>query len=425
MKLQSYWLDTAPRFALGIEGPLEGRADVAIIGGGFTGLSAALALARKGAAVAVLEAGRVVSAASGRNGGHCNNGLAQDFAGIAARLGLDEARALYQAFDAAVDTIERLVSEEAIDCGFRRSGKIKLAAKPAHYDGLARSFELLQREVDPDTALIPASGLSAEIGSDRFHGGLLQKRSAMMHMGRFGTGLAEAAARRGARIFERAPVTGLARRDGKGHELTTPRGMLRADQVLLATGAYTRGPFGYFRRRVVPVGSFIVATGPLAPATLDAIMPTRRTATTTKAIGNYFRISPDDRLIFGGRARFAVSSPQSDAKSGRVLERAMGTIFPQLEGARIDYCWGGLVDMTADRLPRAGERGGLYYAMGYSGHGVQMSVHMGQVMAEVMNGRPERNPWAGRPWPAIPGHFGRPWFLPLVGAYYRAMDLLR
>ncbi len=423
MKLQSYWLDTAPRFASGSDGPLEGQADVAIIGGGFTGLSAALALARRGATVVVLEADRVVAAASGRNGGHCNNGLAQDFANMAGRLGLEKARSLYQAFDAAVDTVERLVAEEAIDCGFRRSGKIKLAAKPAHYDGLARSFELLQREVDPDTALIPASGLAAEIGSDRFHGALLQKRSAMMHMGRFGSGLAESAARRGARIFENAAVTGL-RRNGKSHELTTPRGVLRADQVLLATGAYTRGPFGYFRRRVVPVGSFIIATEPLAPATLDTIMPTRRTATTTKYIGNYFRVAPDNRLIFGGRARFAASNPQSDAKSGRNLELAMRRIFPQLAGTRIDYCWGGLVDMTADRLPRAGEQGGLYYALGYSGHGVQMSVHMGQVMAEVMNGRPERNPWADLPWPAVPGHFGTPWFLPLVGAYYRAKDLL-
>jgi glycine/D-amino acid oxidase-like deaminating enzyme len=290
---------------------------------------------------------------------------------------------------------------------------------------MARSFELLQREVDPDTALIPASGLAAEIGSPRFHGGLLQKRSAMMHMGRFGCGLAEAAARRGARIFESAPVTALKRRSDKGYDIATPRGRLQADQVLVATGAYTRGPFGYFRRRIVPVGSFIVATEPLAPVTLDAIMPTRRTATTTKTIGNYFRISPDDRLIFGGRARFALSNPQSDTKSGRILQAAMGEIFPQLGETRIDYCWGGLVDMTADRLPRAGQHDGLYYAMGYSGHGVQMSVQMGQIMAEVMNGRTNLNPWASLPWPAIPGHFGRPWFLPLVGAYYRAVDMLR
>jgi glycine/D-amino acid oxidase-like deaminating enzyme len=424
MKIESYWLATTPRFASASSSALEGRADVAVIGGGFTGLSAALALARKGASVTVLEAERVAAAASGRNGGHCNSGLSHDFADMVERRGLETASAFYRAFDAAVDTVERIVATESLDCGFWRSGKIKLAAKPAHYEGLARSFELLQRTVDPDTVLVPAERLAAEIGSTAFHGGLLQKRSAMMHMGRFGAGLAEAAARHGARIFEQAPVTTLKRRGDKGYDIVTPRGNLRANQVLVATGAYTRGPFGYFLRRIVPVGSFIVATEPLAPSVLESIMPTRRTATTTRIIGNYFRISPDNRLIFGGRARFALSNPQSDTKGGEILQATMRQVFPQLKDTRIDYCWGGLIDMTPDRLPRAGEKDGLYYAMGYSGHGVQMSVHMGQVMAEVMSGHPERNPWRTLPWPAVPGHFGTPWFLPLVGVYYRIKDKL-
>jgi glycine/D-amino acid oxidase-like deaminating enzyme len=117
-----------------------------------------------------------------------------------------------------------------------------------------------------------------------------------------------------------------------------------------------------------------------------------------------------------------MSSPVSDRKSGHILRAKMAEVFPELAQVRIDYCWGGLVDITADRLPRAGEHDGMYYAMGYSGHGVQMSVYMGQVMAEVMDGRADRNPWRGMPWPAIPGHLGQAWFLPLVGAYYRWLD---
>jgi glycine/D-amino acid oxidase-like deaminating enzyme len=424
VKLKPYWLDTAPAFTAGADEAVEGRADVAVIGGGFTGLSAARALAKKGASVVVLEAGRVAGEASGRNGGHCNNGLSHDFATVAARLGLDTARALYRAYDDAVDSVERIVMEEQIACDFRRSGKIKLAAKPAHYESIARSQELLAREVDPDTALVPAKEMHSEIGSDAFHGGLLYRRSAMMHMGRFGIGLADAAVRRGAWIYENAAVTGLHRRGGAEHDVVSTRGTVRAGQVLLATGASVRGPFFYFRRRIVPVGSFIIATEPLDASLLDRIMPTRRTATTTKHIGNYFRITPDNRLVFGGRARFALSNPRSDAKSGRILEAGMHAIFPELKGVRIDYCWGGVVDMTADRLPRAGEHRGLFYSMGYSGHGAQMSVHMGGVMAEVMGGNTQANPWRMLDWPAIPGHFGPPWFLPFVGIYYKLQDVL-
>jgi glycine/D-amino acid oxidase-like deaminating enzyme len=403
---------------------VEGRADVVVVGGGFTGLSAALALSRRGASVVLLEAERVAAGASGRNGGHVNNGTSHDFAALAAELGTEHARALYHAFDDAVDTVERIARDEQIQCDFRRSGKIKLAAKPAHYDRLARSFEVLNRDCDPETELIPRGRLRAEIGSDAFHGGLLYRKSAQMHMGRFGAGLAEAARRAGARLYEDAPVTALTRLDGTAHRVTTPRGTIEAGQVLVATGPSRNGPFAWFRRRIVPVGSFIVVTERLTPAQLDSIMPTRRTATTTKYIGNYFRISPDDRLIWGGRARFAMSNPPSDTKSGEVLRAQLDATFPQLRGVRLDYCWGGLVDMTEDRLPRAGEHEGLFYALGLSGHGAQMSVHLGQQMAKVMAGEREANPFRRLDWPAIRLNYGTPWFLPFVGAWYRLKDVL-
>ncbi|MDT8330013.1 FAD-binding oxidoreductase [Roseomonas gilardii] len=421
MKLLSYWQDTATPFAGAAGGPVEGRADVAVIGGGFTGLSAALALAQRGARVVVLEAGKVAGQASGRNGGHVNNGTAHDIGGLAARLGLEAARALYRAYDDAVDMVERIVREEQIACDFRRGGKIKLAARPAHYDSIARGFDLLNREVDAETALVPRDRIREEVGSDAFFGGLLYRKSAQMHMGRFGAGLADAAKRHGAVIFEDAPMTALKRLNGTAHRIATPRGTLEAAQVLLATGYSPRMPF-FFRRRVIPIGSFIIATEPLETVQIDSIMPTRRTATTTRNVGNYFRISPDNRLIWGGRARFALSSPSSDTKSGRVLQAGLHRTFPQLGRPRIDYCWGGVVDLTADRLPRAGEQDGLFYAMGYSGHGTQMSVHMGQQMARVMSGEPQANPLRGLDWKPVPGHFGPPWFMPLVGAYYRLKD---
>ncbi len=425
MKLASYWHDTAPAFTSSTPGPVDGKVDVAVVGGGFTGLSAALALARRGASVAVVEADRVGAGASGRNGGQCNNGFAQDFSAMEARFGFDRAVALYRAFDAAVDTVERLVTEEAIDCGFARTGKLKLAAKPAHADKLARARDVLHRGADPDVVLVQRDALPAEIDSRRFHGGLIFPKSGSMHMGRFTIGLAEAAVRRGARIHEGAAVRRL-KRIGvtEAHDVETTRGTLRAAQVLLATGPSMTGPFFHYRRRIVPIGSFIVVTEPLGPARADAIMPTRRMCSTTQNVGHYFRMTSDDRLLFGGRARFALSSATSDVKSGRVLEAGLREVFPQLAGVRLDWCWGGIVDMTRDRLPRAGRQNGIYHSMGYSGHGTQMSTHMGQVMAAVMAGEENRNPWGDLDWPAIRGHFGPPWFLPFVGAYYKLQDRL-
>ena len=425
MKLVPYWLDTAPRFSNGAKEPLGGRADVVVVGGGFTGLSAALALARKGAQVVLLEAGEVGHCASGRNGGMCNNGFAQDYYTLSTRLGRERAASLYRSFDAAVDTVERIIGEENIDCDFKRTGKLKLAAKPKHYDKLARSQELMARDADPDTYMVTREGLADELGADCYFGGMIFKKSAGMHMGKFVHGLAEAAARRGVRIYERTPLTGLKRLAGHSHEVSTPAGRVTGAQVLMATGTSSVGPLGWFRRRIVPVGAFIIVTEPLPVELLDRLLPRRRMATDTKNLVNYFRVTPDNRLLFGGRARFAASNPQSDAKSGVILRRAMIETFPMLADARIDYCWGGMVDMTRDRLPRAGEHDGLYYSMGYSGHGTQMSTYMGTIMAQVLDGKPDLNPWRDFDWPAIPGHFGPAWFLPFVGAYYRLKDLVR
>uniref|UniRef100_UPI00111BF005 NAD(P)/FAD-dependent oxidoreductase n=1 Tax=Ensifer aridi TaxID=1708715 RepID=UPI00111BF005 len=162
---------------------------------------------------------------------------------------------------------------------------------------------------------------------------------------------------------------------------------------------------------------------PLTAAEIAATMPGNRTCVTSMNIGNYFRLSPDNRLIFGGRARFSATSDQrSDAKIGAILQARLAEIFPQLANVEIDYCWGGLVDITKDRFPRAGYDDGVWYAMGYSGHGAQLSTHLGMIIADAILDRPDRNPLKGLEWPAVPGHFGKPWFLPLVGMYYKMLD---
>jgi glycine/D-amino acid oxidase-like deaminating enzyme len=428
MKLESYWTASTPAFVPRAV-DLPAQCDVAIVGGGFTGLSAALALARRGASVLVLEAGeRVAAEASGRNGGHVNNGLAVDYGEVAAKVGVERARAWYHAYDAAVDAVERIVRDEAIDCDFARRGKLKLATRPAHLEALTRSADRLVADgVDTDVQILHAPRVRLEVASDRFVGGLLYKRSAQMHMGRFANGLAQAAERSGAAIHTGTCVQRLERLKGEAHRVHTSRGTVRAAQVLLANGAARHGgygSFGWLRRRIVPIGSFIVVTEPLGEERMQALLRERRTYVTVANIHHYFRATPDHRLVFGGRARFAVSSPTSDARSGEILRAGMLEMFPQLQGVRIDYCWGGLVDMTQDRLPHAGERNGVYYSMGYSGHGTQMSVLMGERMAAVMAGDTAANPWQDRDWRAIPGHVGPPWFLPAVGLYYQLKDRL-
>ncbi len=424
MKYVSYWHDTAPRFAGAVSGPIEGHYDVAVVGGGFTGLGAARQLAMAGAKVIVLESETVGFGASGRNGGHLNNGLAHSYLAAKRELGKERAIALYKALDASIDTLEAIIAEEGIDCDFRRAGKLKLASKPQHFEGLARNFEAVHAEVDPDTALLSADDLKREIGSP-FHGAMLSKKSAMMHMGRYVVGLAEAARRRGAIIAEKAMVTDISKA-GARHALKTARGSVTADNVMMASGAYTTPNFGYFRRRIMAVGSFIIATRPLTDEEIAATMPGNRTCVNSMNIGNYWRLSPDNRLIFGGRARFSATSDQrSDARSGAILRDSLSRIFPQLSNVEIDYCWGGLVDITKDRYPRAGYHDGLWYAMGYSGHGAQLSTHLGMAIADAILGRPDRNPVKGLEWPAVPGHFGKPWFLPLVGLYYRMLDRIQ
>ncbi|CAM3520274.1 FAD-dependent oxidoreductase [Bordetella sputigena] len=423
MRFESYWLATAPAFEAGAAGDPPARADVVIVGGGFTGLSAALTLARQGVEAVLLESGRIHGEASGRNGGHCSPGTAQGLAELVDKYGAEAATRYYRAYDDAVDFVERTVAEERIACDFVRRGKIKLASKAKHVAGLARNYDALRRHLDLPVELLSAADVRRELDTDRFHGGLLDPRAAQMHMGKFGTGLATAAARRGARIYEQTPVTGLTPLGGDRFRVTTRRGDIEAGKVLLATGCSNHGPFDWWQRRIVPVGSFVIVTEPI-PDLLDQALPNRRNYVTSLNFGNYFRPTADHRLVWGGRARFARSNPASDAKSGRILEASLARLLPALKDVRIDYCWGGQVEATADRLPSAGQHEGLYYAMGYSGHGTQMSVYMGNLMADMLMGKRRTNPWERRNWPALPGYAGRTWFLPVIGAYYRIKDLL-
>lgn len=427
MKQIPYWLDTAPPFPDRTGKPLPEQADLVVVGGGLTGLSTAYHAARKGAHVVLVEKDKIGSGASGRNGSMCTQGITIGTGEARERYGQERARELYDAFREAVDVVEEITVKEQIDCDFQRRGRLGVAYKPRHFEGMKAKQRDLAENFGHDTTLLSKSELRAELGSDYYHGALLDPLSAALHVGKYVRGLAEAAERAGAEIHERNAATTLAKTPGGGFLVDTLHGAIRAKQVMAATDAYTDKTMPWFRKRLINVGSFIIVTEPLGGQRARQLIPNDRLVVDSKNIGHYIRLTPDNRLAFGGRARFAPSNPASDVKSGGVLKREMAEIFPQLAGARIDYVWGGSVGFSYDRLPHAGETDGLYYSMGYCGHGVQMATYMGRAMAEVMDGHPEANPLRGLGFPKVPVPFynGTAWFLPFAGTYYKAKDRLR
>jgi len=417
-----YWLATAPSLPTSSQ-TLPRQVDVAVIGGGLTGLSAALHLAEKGATVTVLEQNRIGSGASGRNGGMCTNGATLTFGALMRRYGPETAAQLFRVYSDAIDLVEALVEKERIECCFARWGKLVLAAKPEHYERLQAEADALARYVGHEVRTIPRDRLPAEIDSPHYHGGQLDPGSAGLHVGRFVMGLAEAALRRGVDVMDGVKVTGV--RVVRGESvLQTSAGSLRAGQVLLATNGYTDKAVPYFQRRVVAVRAASITTDPLPGELARELMPGARMATDTSNLITYFRLTPDNRLLIGGRAAYGVSDRRSDQASTRTLRAKLTAIFPRLRDVRIDHAWSGLTGFTLDRIPHAGEHAGIYYSLGYCGHGVQMATYMGRQMAEVMDGNPQANPWRSFRLRPIPLYFGRPWFLPLSDLYYKVKDRL-
>ena len=392
---------------------------MAIIGGGYTGLAAARVLARSGADVTVLERHTIGWGASSRNGGFVLPGYKPDIEALARRLGIAEARRLFALSLDAVGSLEALIAEEAIECEYLRCGTIVLAAKAGHLTALERSERFLRRELGHETSVLSRSDLGSELGSTRYHGGLLDPFAGAVQPARLVEGLAQAAARAGARLVERAEVRQVSRASGEW-TVATGVGALRAKELLVASNGYTGAAVPGLQRRVVPVGSYIIATAPLGPATAARLVPRRRVLSDTKNLLYYFRLSSDGRMVFGGRAAF---TPTPVARSAEILARGMVEVFPELADVPVEYAWDGKVAFTIDQMPHAGRLDGLHYALGYGGHGVALATWLGARMGEALAGRAAL-PELTRPFRPVPLYGGTPWFLPFVGAYYRARDWL-
>jgi glycine/D-amino acid oxidase-like deaminating enzyme len=423
----NYWLTTAEFPATDPSQTLPDSVDVAVIGAGFTGLSAARTLARRGANVAVLESETIGWGASSRNGGMVLTGMKLGINKLISMYGRERTKRMYAASLDSMDCVEQIVTEDEIDCDFSRCGHLEVACKQKHFDDYERQAEIIEVEFNHKLRVIPRSELSAEIGSSIYFGGMVDEVSAGCNPARYVAGLSRSALKSGAHVFEHARVQSIERdsRQGEaGWRLSTSRGLLWAHEVFVGTSGYTGSATPALQKKIIPIGSFIIATEVLPKALARELSPRNRMIYDSKNYLYYYRLTPDGRMLFGGRAAFFPENDQTVRRSADILRRGMIHVYPQLRDARVEYVWGGTLDFAFDIMPHAGEIDGMYYAIGYAGHGVAMATYQGQKIAEMMAGDKPENPFVGIPFPGAPFglYNGRPWFLPFAGAWYKVLD---
>jgi len=423
----NYWLTTAEFPPSDSSRLLLNPVDVAVIGAGFTGLSAARTLAKRGAKVAVLESETIGWGASSRNGGMVLTGMKLGVRKLISMYGRELTQRMYAASLATIDCVEKIVREEVIECDFFRCGHLEVACKQKHFDDYERQAETIEVNFNHKLRVVPRSELSTEIGSSVYYGGMVDEISAGCNPARYVAGLAHSAMNAGAEIFEHARVQAIERESHQGEvrwKITTSRGPVWAHEVFVGTSGYTGPATPALQKRIIPIGSFIITTEVLPVPLAKELSPRNRMIYDSKNYLYYYRLTPDRRMLFGGRAAFFPENDQTVRRSAEILRRGMISVYPQLADARIEYVWGGTLDFAFDIMPHAGQMDGMYYAVGYAGHGVAMATYQGQKIAELMAGDKPENPFVGIPFPGAPFglYSGKPWFLPLAGAWYKMLD---
>lgn len=400
---------------------LPDSADVVVIGGGYAGINAARELARRGVAVTLLEARTLGWGASTRNGGIVHAGYKWSAAQLIKRYGDETGKALYRETLDSYDLVKRLIADEAIDCDFREGGHLELAYAPSHVPELEHARASLA-SVGVISTIVPRERIREEIGTDAYFGALAVEGSGLLHPGRYFAGLAAAAARAGADLHEGVRARSIRRQADGRFVVETSRGAILAGDVFVATNGYTDGVAPSLRRRIIPIGSYIIASEVLPEDLAREISPKGRAFFDTKNFLYYWHVSADRRMVFGGRASFL---PTSIDKTARILHRGLLGVHPQLADYRIEYAWGGNVGFTFDRMPHAGRtRDGVAYAMGCCGTGVALMTHLGTRVGQWLAGG-EAPALTRLKFPVVPAPYeGRPWFLPFAGEWFRLQDRL-
>lgn len=400
--------------------PVE--ADVLVIGSGYTGLHAAIQTARAGMHTVVIDAGRIGEGCSTRNGGQISTSIKPSFVQLKQKFGADTAERIFREGQASLDFTAKFVADEAINCDFRVVGRFHGAHSPRQYERLAQDAQCTHPVLNTGAYVVPRSEQFQELQTEFYHGGIVFPKHASIDPGAYHAGLLSLATQSGVTLIPNCAATAVSEAR-TGHEVQTVKGPIRARKVIVATNGYSGKLVPWLQRRIIPIGSYIIATEKLPAEQIDRLFPTNRILSDTRRLVYYYRLSPDrTRVLFGGRVSLRETDPR---KSGPVLHRDMVAIFPELEEAKISHSWAGTVGYTFDSLAHAGRHNGLYWAGGYCGSGAGMAGYLGNIIGRQVSGdETARTVFAEIPFEHRSYYRGNPWFLSSSVLWYRVMDAL-
>jgi glycine/D-amino acid oxidase-like deaminating enzyme len=416
---QSYWLDGVNP----IEGTIEHipkTVDVLIIGSGYTGLHASIQVARSGREALVIDSGQPGFGCSTRNGGQISTSVKPSQGKLEAKYGQEQAREIRNEGENALKWIEEFIDKEEIDCSFSRCGRFHAAHSQEQFDVLAKDAEQLSKHENIPVDVISKQDQKKELGTDLYSGGVVFHRHASVDPAKYHRGLLNLALGAGTKVVGNCHAEKI-NKVLTGFEVLTSKGTISCKQLVIATNGYTSKLTPWLQRRVIPIGSYIIATEPLEKKLMDELFPTNRIVSDTCKVVYYYRPSPDrTRVLFGGRVSAKETNP---SLSGPKLHYDMCRIFPKLSTTKISHSWFGTVAYTFDELAHTGCHDGIFYSMGYCGSGVSMASYLGMRLGQKVIGAKEGvTPFDDLPFPTRPFYSGNPWFLPAVVSWYRWRD---
>ena len=418
-KPEPFWWERSPRPQRALT-TMPQRADVVIVGSGFTGLNAAIATARGGRDTLVLDAQSVGWGCSSRNGGQISTSIKPGYDALRTKLGHDVAYGIVREGHDALAWIGEFVANEGIECDFRVAGRFYAAHTPAHFKSLVQQHSQQPKGLETDSRIVPRHEQASEIDSELYHGGVVHPRHAKLDPGRYHLGLLACAEAAGARVVSHCPVSAITGRAGE-FTVATAQGVVKARDVVVATSGYTGALTPWQRRRIIPIGSYMLATQVLDDALIRRLIPNDRVISDTRKLVVYYRTCPErKRILFGGRVSINETDPSTAAPA---LHAQMVRRFPELSQTPITHAWMGFVGYTFDQMPHLGRHQGIHYAMGYCGSGVSLASYFGRKIGlQVLGDADGDSPLSEIPFPGRPYYFGRPWFLAPSIRFYQWYD---